>query len=66
MYLDGVRYGHVLDPTAGWPVSRAPRSATVHADTCTKAGQLAKLALFRGGGPEEFLKAERVRASCMR
>ncbi|HEY0745364.1 MAG TPA: FAD:protein FMN transferase [Steroidobacteraceae bacterium] len=63
---DGKRYGHVLDPTTGWPIAGAPRSVTVHADTCSEAGQLAKLALLRGTGAEEFLRAEQVRAWCAR
>jgi len=27
----GARFGHVLDPHTGWPISGAPRSVTVHA-----------------------------------
>ena len=63
---DGKRLGHVLDPTSGWPIVHAPRSVTVHAQTCTEAGQLAKLALLRGEAAEVFLKAEDVRAWCIR
>jgi thiamine biosynthesis lipoprotein len=63
---NGVRYGHVLDPLTGWPISDAPRSVTVHAKTCTEAGLLAKLALLRGAGAEAFLKSEDVRAWCVR
>ncbi len=62
----GVRYGHLLNPHTGWPIVDAPRSVTVHAATCTEAGLLAKLALLRGAGAEEFLKAEKVRAWCIR
>jgi thiamine biosynthesis lipoprotein len=62
----GVRYGHVLNPRTGWPITDAPRSVTVHAPTCTEAGLLAKLALLRGSGAEEFLKSEKVRAWCVR
>jgi thiamine biosynthesis lipoprotein len=62
----GVRYGHVLDPRSGWPIPDAPRSVTVHAATCTEAGLLAKLALLRGADAEAFLRAEQVRASCVR
>ncbi len=62
----GVRYGHVLNPRTGWPTADAPRSVTVHAATCTEAGLLAKLALLRGAGAEEFLKSEMVRAWCVR
>ncbi|MHB8723682.1 MAG: FAD:protein FMN transferase [Steroidobacteraceae bacterium] len=62
----GVRYGHILNPQTGWPIAGAPRSVTVHAATCTEAGLLAKLALLRGAGAEEFLKSEKVRAWCVR
>ena len=62
----GARYGHVLNPKTGWPISDAPRSVTVHASTCTEAGLLAKLALLRGVGAEEFLKLEEVRSWCIR
>lgn len=62
----GVRYGHLLNPHTGWPISGAPRSVTVHAATCTEAGLLAKLALLQGAGAEKFLKSEKVRAWCVR
>jgi FAD:protein FMN transferase len=62
----GVRYGHVLDPTTGWPISGAPRSVTVHAATCSEAGLLAKLALLRGADAEAFLREEQARAWCYR
>ncbi len=61
-----VRYGHVLDATTGMPVQGAPRSVTVHADTCTEAGLFAKLALLCGAGAEEFLRTQGVRAWCFR
>jgi FAD:protein FMN transferase len=66
VHAAGIRYGHVLNPQTGWPIAEAPRSVTVHAATCTEAGLLAKLALLRGAGAEEFLKAEKVRAWCVR
>jgi thiamine biosynthesis lipoprotein len=62
----GTRYGHVLDPRSGWPVPDAPRSVTVHAASCSEAGLLAKLALLRGAEAEAFLRAEQVRAWCVR
>ncbi len=57
---DGKRYGHILDPTTGWPVEGAPRSVTVAASTCTEAGMLATLALLQGADAETFLAAHRV------
>lgn len=58
---NGRRYGHVLDPTTGWPVPDAPRSVTVAAPTCTEAGVLATLALLQGRDAEAFLGAQGVR-----
>jgi thiamine biosynthesis lipoprotein len=55
---DGKRYGHILDPTTGWPVEGAPRSVTVAAATCTEAGMLATLALLQGPDAETFLAAQ--------
>jgi thiamine biosynthesis lipoprotein len=55
---DGVRYGHILDATTGWPVSGAPRSVTIAAATCTEAGMAATLAMLRGPAAEGFLEAE--------
>ena len=62
----GKRYGHILDPTTGWPVDNAPRSITVAADTCTEAGMLATLAMLNGANAEEFLKAQDVQFWCYR
>jgi len=63
---DGKRYGHILDPTTGWPVCGAPRSVTVAADTCTEAGMLATLAMLRGPDAESFLDRQGVRYWCRR
>lgn len=57
---DGVRYGHILDPTTGWPVADAPRAITVAADTCTQAGMFATLAMLQGANAEEFLETQGV------
>jgi thiamine biosynthesis lipoprotein len=61
---DGRRYGHILDPTTGWPVRDAPRSVTVAASSCTQAGMLATLAMLRGAGAEGFLAEQGVRYWC--
>jgi len=63
---DGVRYGHILDPTTGWPVAGAPRSVTVLAATCTEAGLLATLAMLEGADAEAFLEAQGARHWCLR
>jgi thiamine biosynthesis lipoprotein len=63
---DGKRYGHILDPSTGWPVAGAPRSITVAAATCTQAGMLATLALLRGSEAEAFLSAQGVKFWALR
>ena len=57
---DGVRYGHILDPTTGWPVQGAPGSVTVAADSCTQAGMLSTLAMLQGSHAERFLDEQAV------
>jgi thiamine biosynthesis lipoprotein len=63
---NGKRYGHILDPTTGWPVVGAPRSITVAAATCTQAGMLATLALLRGAQAEPFLSTQGVQFWALR
>jgi len=63
---DGIRYGHILDPTTGWPVEDAPRSVTVAADTCTEAGMMATMAMLKGAGAEEFLEQQGLQYWCYR
>ncbi|MFT5501935.1 MAG: thiamine biosynthesis lipoprotein [Woeseiaceae bacterium] len=58
---DGVRYGHILDPSTGWPIAGSPRSITVAADTCTEAGMTATLAMLQGNGAENFLRQQGCR-----
>jgi thiamine biosynthesis lipoprotein len=57
---EGVRYGHILDPRTGWPVTGAPRSVTVAAPTCTEAGVLSTLAMLQGDQAEAWLAAQGV------
>jgi len=61
---NGRRYGHVLDPTTGWPVQGAPRAVTVLANTCTLAGMLSTFALLQGKHAERFLNEQNVRYWC--
>jgi thiamine biosynthesis lipoprotein len=58
---DGVRYGHVLNPKTGWPVTHAPRSVTVAASSCTEAGLLSTLAMLQGPRAREFLSEQGVK-----
>ena len=58
---DGVRYGHILDPTSGWPVMDCPRSVTVAAGSCVEAGMFSTLAMLQGAEAETFLAAQGVR-----
>lgn len=63
---NGIRYGHVIDPRTGWPVSDAASSITVAADTCTQAGTLATLAMLRGRDAERFLDGQAEQYWCRR
>ncbi len=47
MTVDGVRYGHLLDPRSGWPVE-GPASVTVLASHCVVAGTAATVAALSG------------------
>ncbi len=60
LFKDGVRYGHILDPRDGWPVTDAPRSVTVLDATCSQAGFLSTLAILKGKGAERFLRKHKV------
>lgn len=52
LVVEGVRYGHVLDPRTGWPV-RFMASASVVAPLCVVAGSASTIALLEGeGGPD--------------
>jgi thiamine biosynthesis lipoprotein len=57
--VNGVCYGHLLNPKTGWPMSSGVRCATVAAETCTTAGTLTSLAMLSPEGATEFLKAQK-------
>jgi thiamine biosynthesis lipoprotein len=61
LLADGVRYGHILDPTTGWPVENCPRSVTVAAGSCVEAGMWSTLAMLQGARAERFLADQGVR-----
>lgn len=60
LLVDGVRFGHILDPRTGWPVQGAPRSVTVAAPTCVEAGMLATMSMLQGPHAEAWLAAQGV------
>ncbi len=52
--ISGRRYGHILDPRTGQPVSNGCESVSVVAPTCTEAGMLSTAAFVMGA--EEGLR----------
>jgi thiamine biosynthesis lipoprotein len=46
--VDGRRYGHIIDPRTGWPVSNGCAQATVIANSCLQAGVLSTTAFVLG------------------
>ena len=46
LVLDGVRYGHILNPRTGWPV-RGLSSVTVAAEFCLVAGSASTIAMLK-------------------
>jgi thiamine biosynthesis lipoprotein len=57
---NGVRYGHILNPKTGWPVSNPPLSITVAANSCIEAGLLSTLAMLQGENARTFLEEQEV------
>lgn len=47
MIVDGVRYGHILNPKTGWPVESFA-GVTVVADHCLVAGTASTVAMLKG------------------
>ncbi|NVJ59014.1 MAG: FAD:protein FMN transferase [Gammaproteobacteria bacterium] len=63
---NGKRYGHILNPTTGYPIKNAPHTVTVIADHCLQAGLLATLAMLHGPKAESFLSDQSVKFYCQR
>lgn len=53
--VKGVRYGHVLNPKTGWPVSYLA-AVSVASDFCVVAGSAATIAMLKGQNGPEWLK----------
>ncbi|MEZ4215958.1 MAG: FAD:protein FMN transferase [Myxococcota bacterium] len=54
--VDGVRYGHILDPRSGWPVARMA-SVSVVADLCVVAGSVATIGMLADADGPAWLAA---------
>lgn len=59
MVVDGVRYGHILDPRSGWPVA-GWSSVTVVAERCLVAGTASTIGLLQGERAGAWLDASGV------
>jgi thiamine biosynthesis lipoprotein len=53
--IDGVRYGHILNPRTGWPVTHLA-SVSVIADFCVVAGSASTIAMLKAEAGPAWLK----------
>src|SRR5262249_54136869 len=58
--IDGVRYGHILNPRTGWPV-RHLASVSVVADFCVIAGSSSTIAMLKDESGPAWLEQLGVR-----
>lgn len=56
MVIDGVRYGHILNPKTGYPV-RHLAAVSVVADLCVVAGSAATIAILKEKNGDKWLKS---------
>lgn len=56
LLIDGVRYGHILNPKTGYPV-RQLAAVSVVADLCVVAGSAATIAMLKEKEGEKWLKS---------
>ena len=54
--VDGVRYGHILNPRTGWPVRRLA-AVSVVGELCVVAGSASTIAMLREGDGPAWLEA---------
>jgi thiamine biosynthesis lipoprotein len=52
--IDGIHYGHILNPRTGWPV-REMAAVSVVADYCLVAGSAATIAMLKEGSAPAWL-----------
>ncbi|MER2491953.1 FAD:protein FMN transferase [Catenovulum sediminis] len=64
--VNGKRFGHILNPSTGWPVDGAPASVTVFAKNCVQAGSLATLGMLQGDNAEAYLQSRQVEYKIVR
>jgi thiamine biosynthesis lipoprotein len=56
MVIDGVRYGHILNPKTGYPVQHLA-AVSIVADLCVIAGSAATIAILKEKDGEKWLKS---------
>ncbi len=56
LLIDGIRYGHILNPRSGWPVQTLA-AVTVCAPLCVVAGSAATIAMLKEGDGPAWLAA---------
>jgi len=56
MWLEGRRYGHLINPKTGWPVEGL-KSVSVAAPTCLLAGTVSSIAMVKGGEGASWLSS---------
>ncbi|MCX7087504.1 MAG: FAD:protein FMN transferase [Methylococcales bacterium] len=61
--IDGVRYGHILNPKTGWPVAGL-RAVSIVADQCVVAGSLATIAMLKANAGLGWLQTLHVAFLC--
>lgn len=54
--INGVRYGHILNPKTGWPV-RGLRAVSIVAEHCVVAGSIATIAMLKADNGLAWLRA---------
>jgi len=61
--IDGKRYGHLLHPKTGWPVTGLA-SVSVVAEHCVVAGSICTIAMLNGRQGLDWLKSSGAKFIC--